>query len=388
VLKIPRTIKILGWVSFFTDVSSEMILPILPLFLKKVLQSTMTSIGIIEGVAEATASLLKVASGWWSDRVNRRKPFVLSGYGLSTLVKPLLALTTSWTQVLGIRFLDRVGKGIRTSPRDALIADSAVQAQRGRSFGFHRMMDTMGAIVGTFIAFCLLAWKIEAYRMVFALSAVPGAVAVALILLFLREKTTEKPLNLNPTSKTNFFKFKFGHQFYFLIGIMVVFTFANISYAFFILRANDLGITAYLIPIIYMVYNLVYAALAMPFGSLSDKWGRANVLLTGIFMMGLLMLGFSLATTVIHAWLLFLFYGAISAVIETIPRAMVSDLVGSEHRASALGMYHTVVGLAALPASFVFGLIWQKLGAQVAFQYGAILCAITFLGLFLYRRKY
>jgi len=206
VLKIPRTIKILGWVSFFTDVSSEMILPILPLFLKKVLQSTMTSIGIIEGVAEATASLLKVASGWWSDRVNRRKPFVLSGYGLSTLVKPLLALTTSWTQVLGIRFLDRVGKGIRTSPRDALIADSAVQAQRGRSFGFHRMMDTMGAIVGTFIAFCLLAWKIEAYRMVFALSAVPGAVAVALILLFLREKTTEKTSQSKPNSKNKFFQ--------------------------------------------------------------------------------------------------------------------------------------------------------------------------------------
>ncbi len=385
--RIPRNIKILGWVSFLTDVSSEMILPILPLFLKNVLKASMTSIGVIEGVAEATASLLKVASGYWSDRVQKRKPFVLAGYSLSAFAKPILAITTTWWQVLAIRFTDRVGKGVRTSPRDALIADTSSASQRGKSFGFHRAMDTFGAALGTLIAFLLLTWKVEAYRLVFALSIIPGFLAVFVLLFLLRESPVADR-KTRPVSTTEQDSGPFPPRLLLLMGIMVVFTFANVSYAFFILKINAMGISVALVPLVYLFYNLVYASLAMPIGMLSDKIGRERVLLSGFFLMTLLLWGFSRAFLDWQAWLLFFFYGIISAIIETIPRTWVSDLAKQAHRGSALGLYHTLVGLAALPASIIFGAIWHSYGSSVAFSYAMIISAVAFILLAIFRRSY
>ena len=385
--KMPKNIRVLGWVSFFTDVSSEMILPILPLFLKNVLRTTMTSIGLIEGVAEATASLLKVASGVWSDRARRRKPFVVAGYGLSTLVKPLLALTTNWVQVLGIRFTDRVGKGIRTSPRDALIADTSDAASRGKSFGFHRSMDTLGAAVGTLLAFLLLSWKIQAYRLVFALSIIPGLAAVLILIFWLKEKP-EKKSSAAGSSRFWMPLTNLPRELWFLLGILVVFAFANVSYAFFILKINQIGISAALVPLVYLFYNLVYALFAMPFGSLSDRFGREQLLLLGFFLMAFLMWGFSKATVAWQAWALFFVYGLTSAITETIPRAMISDWSKRTSRGSALGLYHMVVGLAALPASFIFGAIWHAYGANGAFRYGTIVAAVAVFLLIIFKRSF
>ncbi len=383
--KLPKNIRVLGWVSFFTDVSSEMILPILPLFLKNVLKTTMTSIGLIEGVAEATASLLKVVSGVWSDRSQRRKPFIVAGYGLSTVVKPLLALTSNWVQVLGIRFTDRVGKGIRTSPRDALIADTSGIASRGRSFGFHRALDTLGAAVGTLAAFLLLSWKIQAYRLVFLLSVVPGLVAVFLLLFLLNEKPGTPRLGEAGGWQLPFRELPV--DFWFLLGILAVFTFANVSYAFFILKINQIGISAAMVPLVYLFYNLVYATFAMPFGALSDKMGRERLLLLGFFLMTLLLWGFSKATAAWQAWVLFFVYGLTSAITETVPRALISDWAKKTSRGSALGVYHMAIGLTALPASFIFGAIWHAQGARVAFQYGTSVAAAAVLLLVIFRQK-
>ncbi len=373
--KIPSTIRLLGWVSFFTDVSSEMILPILPLFLRNVLRAGMTSIGLIEGLADATASLLKVVSGYFSDRSRRRKPLVVAGYSLSTLVKPMLAAATQWWHVLLVRFTDRVGKGIRTAPRDALIADASSAHHRGRSFGFHRAMDTAGAIVGTLLAFLVLSLKAQNYRLVFLLAFVPGALAV-LILLSLREPARETQ-SQRPVSPAIFLQM--GSRYYLLLLLMVFGTFANVSYAFFILRANDLGVASRWIPLIYLVYNVVYAAVAMPVGALSDRRGRVPVLISGYLVMALVMFGFAHATLAVHAWLLFLAYGLVSAVLETVPRAFVADMVGSAARGSGLGLYHTTVGLAALPGSVLFGYLWHHFSARVAFYYGAGVSLVAIL---------
>jgi MFS family permease len=381
--KIPKNIRVLGWVSFFTDVSSEMILPILPLFLKNVLKTTMTSIGLIEGVAEATASLLKVASGAWSDRARRRKPFVLVGYGLSTLVKPLLAFTTTWVQVLGIRFADRVGKGIRTSPRDALIADTSATNSRGRSFGFHRSMDTLGAAVGTLLAFFLLSWKVQAYRLIFALSVLPGLTAV-LLLIFLLKESPKKQTEAAPSGTVWLPFHDLPPKLWLLLGILSLFTFANVSYAFFILKINQMGISAAVVPLVYLFYNLIYAGAALPFGSLSDKLGRQRLLLFGFFLMTFLLWGFAQATSVWQAWALFFVYGLTSAITETVPRAMIADWSKQASRGSALGLYHTVVGLSALPASLIFGAIWNRYGATVAFRYGTLVAAGALLLLVLF----
>lgn len=382
--KIPRNIKVLGWVSFLTDISSEMILPILPLFLKNVLKASMTSIGLIEGIAEATASLLKVASGYWSDKTGKRKPFVVAGYSLSAFVKPILSVTTSWGQVLAIRFTDRIGKGLRTSPRDALIADTSAVAQRGKSFGFHRAMDTFGAALGTLIAFLLLTWKVEAYRLVFALSIIPGLLAVLVLVFLLKESPVVDEKHTLAAAKKH--STSIPSHLLLLMGIMVVFTFANVSYAFFILKINAIGISVALVPMVYLFYNLVYASLAMPIGMLSDKIGRGRVLLSGFFLMALLLWGFSRAILSWQAWLLFFFYGITSAIVETIPRAWVSDWAKQAHRGSALGLYHTLVGLAALPASIIFGAIWHSYGSSVAFTYAMIISIVAFILLAVFGR--
>ena len=370
-----KNVIALGFTSFFTDVSSEMILALLPLFLTA-LGAGKTAIGLIEGVAGFTASTLKAFSGWFSDKIRKRKLLVVIVYTLSTITKPFIAVANNWGQVLVVRFLDRVGKGVRTSPRDALIADSIEAKERGKYFGFHRMMDTTGAVVGTLLASLFLFvftrfFKMDLmlqYRTIFWIAIIPGIMAVLTLIFFVKE-----PKFAETKNKIFSFKQALPKKFILFLFVIGVFHLGQFSYAFFILRAADLGVIVPLIPIIYLVYNLVYAGAAMPFGQLADRIGRKNVLSLGLLIGGLMCFGFAFATSPMHAWVLFALAGLAAAIVDTIPRAMVPAMVPAEVKGTAYGLYYMVIGVLDLPASIVVGLLWDITGPVLAFSYGAVL---------------
>ncbi|MCL6517077.1 MAG: MFS transporter [Alicyclobacillus sp.] len=363
-----------GLVSLFTDLSSEMIVPVLPLFLTAVLHVQAGEIGVIEGIAESTASVLKLFSGWLSDQMGRRKPLMLAGYGFSNLIKPLFAVCTSWGQVLFIRFADRFGKGVRGAPRDALIADAATEADRGRAFGFHRAMDTLGAALGPLTAFAVLAALPGHYRMVFWVSAVPGVIAVLLLLVFLREPRTPAPAHRRRGLPRFGFR-ALGGRFMGFSLIAALFALGNSSDAFLILRAQDVGMRAELIPLAYFTFNATYAVFAMPAGVLSDRIGRRGVLVLGYLIFAAIYLGFGVVTSPAGVWALFAVYGLYYAATEGIQKAYVADLVPSGQRGMAMGTFNAIIGLAALPASVVAGALWQAFGPLATFGVSAV-CAL------------
>ena len=378
---ISGNVLIFGLVSFFTDISSEMIYPLLPLFLTTVLGAGPAFLGVIEGVAESTASLLKLVSGIISDRVPRRKPLVLAGYGLSSLARPLVALAASPFAVLLVRFADRVGKGVRTSPRDALIADTTDPALRGKAFGFHRAMDHAGAIVGPLTATFLLAWVVADVRTVFWLAAIPGFIAVLLIVL----KVTD-PERKHSAGESFLGTFPGGKLRSFLI-IAFLFTLGNSSDAFLLLRAGQLGVTPARIPLLWAFFHVVKMVVSTPFGSLSDRIGRRSVIIAGWLVYALAYAGFAHATSEFQIWLLFAFYGLFYGLTEGVEKAFVADLAASGKRGSAFGWYNCAIGIGALPASLLFGFIWQRAGAVAAFYTGASLAACASLALLLLMRQ-
>lgn len=366
---LSRNVLIFGFVSLLTDASTEMILPILPLFLVSI-GAEKAAIGLIEGVAESTSSLLKVFSGWYSDKLERRKGLVASGYGLSTVTKVFFALVRTWPQALAVRFVERVGKGIRTSPRDAIIADSTDPRLMGKAFGFHRAMDTSGAILGSLLAFLLVASF--TYREIFLISVIPGAIAVVLILLIREGKRAVPKARSLSLSLANL-----SREFRLFLAIATIFAVANFSYAFLILRAQDLGVAARETTLYYLLFNVVYAALAMPFGWLSDKMPKRHVIAAGYGVYGLLALGFAMATAPHHALVLFLGYGLFMALIEGTQRAYIPRLVPEEARGTAYGVFHTAIGLAALPASLIAGMLWQTFGAKAPFLFASVLAILA-----------
>lgn len=375
--RIPRNVTVLGILSLLTDASSEMVYPVLPLFLVNVLGAPVTVIGVIESVAEATSSLTKVFSGWLSDRVGHRRPLIALGYTLSNVVKPLLAFAPGWPTVLLLRFADRLGKGVRTAPRDALIADSGTAETRGRDFGFHRALDTLGAAIGPLTAWAVLTLAPGGYRTVFLISAIPGAIAIAVALFAVREsrpragsETAPAPLRLR----------HLGRPFAVFTALSAVFALGNSSDAMLVLRAQDLGAHAALIPLMYFVFNVVGSLLSAPFGSLSDRLGRRGLIAAGFAGYALVYLGFSVAGGPVAPWLLFAAYGVPYALTEGMTRAFVVDLVGPECRATAVGGYTFVLGLAALPASAIAGALWDGVGHGVPFAVSAGLMALAALG--------
>jgi MFS family permease len=359
-------IIVLGVASMLTDISTEMIFPLFPLFTVEVLGASAAAIGLIEGIAESTASLLKVASGWWSDKIRRRKPIVVAGYGLSTIVKPALAAATSWPHALVVRFADRVGKGVRTSPRDALIADSTRKKVRGKAFGLHRALDTVGAVVGPAIAFLLL--PLLGYRWVFLIAAIPAIIAVLVLVLFVKEVKKGHKIS-RPVIKG----VSFSPEFKFYLAIAAIFALGNFSWAFFILAAKNLGIAAEYTILLYMFSNLIYALASLPAGLLSDRVGRRPVIAFGYAIFGVTCVGFALVGSAWLAIFLFALYGLFKGITDGVQKAYVSDLVAPQVRGTAMGAFDTAVGLAAFPASFVVGIIWYSVGAWAAFTYGAVL---------------
>ncbi len=372
---LDRNIFSLGWVSFFTDASSEMIYPLLPVFLTAVLGVGTTFVGVIEGIAEATASFLKLFSGWLSDRVGKRKFLVLCGYTLSSFIRPFVAAATAGWHVLLVRFMDRVGKGIRTSPRDALIADSTLEGEQGKAFGFQRAMDHAGAVIGPLIAFFLLTFITQEYRMVFWLAFIPGVFALLILIRGVSERKPNPPASAAP--KIQLSLRPFDRRFRFFLLVIVLFSLGNSSDAFLILKAKDAGVPVSLLPILWMVLHISKSLSATPGGILSDRLGRKGVLISGWFLYCGVYLAFARADTPETIWVLFAIYGLFYGLTEGGERALVAELVPSQLRGTAYGLYNFSIGISTLPASVFMGLLWENFGSKAAFSFGAILALLA-----------
>ena len=396
ILGYNRNVFLLGLVSLFTDLSNEIILRTIPLFLANVLGVRTSVIGLVEGVAESTSTVLKIFSGWFSDRVGKRKPLTVLGYGLSSLSKPFLYFAGSWPAVFAVRFIDRVGKGIRTSPRDALIADSTPPNEMGRAFGLHRTLDPLGAVLGTALAGLLVLWGQKGtivldrttFRYLVLLSIVPAAISVVLLVAGVKEPG--KPLYEKPGKKetANSQKKKVGlglkdfkKGFIAFLVINVIFTLGNSSDAFLILRAQKLGTTLAGIFFLLAAFNVVSSLLSLPAGKLSDRWGRKTLLLFGWAVYALVYLGFAYARAPWHIWVLYSVYGAYYGITDGVARAFVADVVDPGQRGTAYGLYNMAVGISAFPASFAAGVLWDRFGSPAPFIFGAVLALAAALGL-------
>lgn len=379
---ITFNIIILGVASMLTDVSSEMIFALLPFFIKYELHSDYTFLGLIEGMAETVTSFVRIWSGWLSDKIKKRKPLAVAGYAVSATLKPFFAIATSPIHVLLVRVSDRFGKGVRTPPRDALIADSVEADTRGKAYGFHRSMDTLGAVIGPLTAFLL--FPIIFYRGVFLASFIPAAAAVLLLLIFVKEKPAKQVGKVSSFSlelKSLSPEFK---KYLFVAGL---FAFSNFSYAFFLLRAQSIGIKESYAVLLYMLFNIVYVLFAFPSGILADRVGKRLMISFGYFMFGITCLGFAFAYSSIHAVFLFISYGVFHAAVDTVQRAIVPDFVAPEVRGSAFGVLHTVIGLVALPSSVIAGVLSELVDPTLPFKIGAIIALISSFLLLAFTRQ-
>jgi MFS family permease len=368
---------LLGLVSLFTDISSEIVYPLIPLYLVATLGATPAIVGVIEGFAESLASLLKVFSGAASDKMNKRKPLAIFGYGFSGLSKILIILSTSWHWVLWGRIGDRFGKGVRTAPRDALIAESADQARLGWAFGLHRMLDSLGAVIGVALAFYFFTSYQGDYKAVFVWSLLPAFLGV--VTLFLVKEAKEpaeklkKQISLNWSSLHPRLK-KF---------LIVVFLFAlgNSSNQFLLLRASDMGYSTQSVILLYLVFNVIYTLAAFPAGVLSDRIGRRTLLVAGYIFYGLVYLGFALVSKGQFLWLLFGVYGLYSALTEGVEKALVAEIAPDDQKATLLGLHATLVGIGLLPASIIGGALWKYFGSSATFYFGGVMGLLAAFGL-------
>jgi MFS family permease len=378
----------LGLVSLFTDISSEMVYPLVPIFATTVLGAPVAFVGLVEGIAESTASLLKVFSGWLSDRLEGRKNLTIAGYALSAIAKPILIGASSVSYILAYRIIDRTGKGIRTAPRDALIADSSDCDNYGKSFGFHRMMDTIGAMIGPALAFLLLPVfaahsSSKGYRELFVLAVVPAFIGVIILIAFVKERRAPKPDGCEtPAEKPKLSLKPFDRRFKLFLIVVLVFTLGNSSDAFLILRAKNAGMAVAMIPLAYLLFNTINAALATPAGIVSDRLGRFWVMALGFLIFAGVYLGFALADSQLIIWVMFALYGFYYAFTESIFKAYTADLVPENLRGTAYGLLNMTMGIALLPASLFAGWLWTNISVRAPFFFGAGMAAVA-LGLLL-----
>ncbi|HML59333.1 MAG TPA: MFS transporter [Solidesulfovibrio sp.] len=375
---LPRTVIKLGWVSFFTDVASEMLYPVVPLFLTTALGAPVAVLGIIEGVAEAIVSLMKGLSGWHCDKIGRRVPYIRWGYGLAALSKPLMALAFSWPLIFLARSIDRFGKGLRTTARDALIADTVEASRGGRAYGFHRMMDTSGAIIGVLCSMGLLALLPGQYRTIFLIATIPGIAAVWLT-FGLKEEHSRNRLDTTtgtciPRQKKALPKFSKGY--WITLGLLGIFAFANSSDTFLILRAKNLGLSDLQTIFGYTLFNAVYALSAYPLGLLSDRFGRWRMVIFGWIIYSIVYFGFAFSG-VSAVWFLFPFYGLFMGLTEGVGKALIRDKIDEAHKGTAMGLFHMCLGFSSLAGSVVAGLLWDSISPEAPFILGGSIALLA-----------
>ena len=370
---ISKNVFTLGMVSFFNDIASEMIYPLVPIFLTSVLGAPVAVVGLIEGISESTASLLKVLSGWFSDKFKRRKPFVVAGYSLSSLSRIILSLAFSWPIVLLARFIDRFGKGTRTSARDALITESSDQSIRGKAFGFHRSLDTSGAVIGPLLGLLAIRLLNNNFRLVFFLAFIPAFIGVLLLISQVKETRKKE-------SSSTRFQFNWADlnpSFKIFLFISLIFSLGNSSDAFLILRSENMGLSLSLVILAYVLFNITYALFSIPAGIISDKIGPRKVLLSGFILFSVVYLLFGLIHSSLYLWFLFPAYGIYMALTEGVGKAYVSNLVPVEKTGTSFGIYQTMIGLSTFFSSFISGLLWDKVSVSAPFIYGSIMALLA-----------
>jgi MFS family permease len=393
-LGINRNVFVLGWVSFFTDVSSEMIFRAFPLFLSNVLGIGPSIIGLIEGLGYSAANLIKIASGWFSDRLGERKWITASGYSLSTIVKPFLLIASGWGSALVIRVLERAGKGIRISPRDALIADCTTDGTAGRGFGFQKAMDSFGAMVGIAIAAVLIYFLLGpdtvlmtegVFHWLVIIGVIPAAIAVLLIVFFVKQtrasRAEREAANHIPRPKV------LDKRFVIFLTVMTLFNLGNSADAFLILRANNVGISLFYVFLLLILYNLIYAVVSFPVGKLSDRIGRKQIIVFGwgIYVITYILL--ALAPSEWYMLIIAITYGLYGGLADGVSKAFVADMVSPCRRGLAYGLYHGMVGFALLLASVIAGVLWEKINPSAAFYFGAAMSGLAMIGMIFFVKE-
>lgn len=366
-----RNIFYTGLTSFLTDTSVKMVYSVMPMFLLSI-GASKTSLALIEGIAESTASLVKAVSGFWSDRIGRNKPFMLIGYGLSALIIPLYTLVVSPIQVLLLRFIERFGKGIRTAPRDSLIAGSIVKGDSGRSFGLQKAMDNSGAIAGPLIAFFMLTALPGNYRLIFLIAGIPALLAIAVIAFGIKEAGKQK--------HELFRKFHFRDfpaQYWFFLAIVFIFTLGNSTDALLLVKANEAGLKVAFIPLVFLLTNAVSVAASIPLGSLADRIGKEKILISGFLIYAIVYFGFGFSEGKGALVALFALYGLYSAATDGIQKAFISDTIDSNKKGTGLGIYNGLLGITLLPASLIAGVLYDKVNSSVPFYFGAVTASIS-----------
>jgi MFS family permease len=373
--KIPRNVWVLGLVSFFNDVASEMVYPIVPIFMTQVLKASTTAVGLVEGIAESTAALTKFIFGYLSDKFQKRKPFVAFGYTFSALSKGVIGLASSWPLVLFSRFLDRLGKGLRTGSRDALLLQNTDEKNKGFIFGFHRAFDSAGAVLGPILGLLLIYFFGNNLRLIFYLATIPGILGVLLLILLVKEEKT------NPSKSTK--KFSFSWKFLnpkvklFLL-ISFIFALGNSSDAFLILRAKNLGLTTQMAVFVYVLYNLVQTLLSTPLGKLSDKVGHRKMFAFGLLVFSFVYLSFGAIANSLFLWFLFPIYGIYIAATDGVSKAYLGEFINEKEAGSVYGLYQMLLALASFFASFIGGILWTKINPSSTFYFGAIMAFLSF----------
>lgn len=375
-----RNIVFTGLTSFLTDASVKMVYSVMPMFLLSI-GASKTSLALIEGIAESTASLVKALSGFWSDKIGKNKPFMLFGYTLSALIIPFYTFVVSPMQVLLLRFIERFGKGIRTAPRDSLIAGSVINGETGKSFGFQKAMDNSGAIAGPLIAFALLSILPGNFRLIFLFAGIPAILSIFVIIFGIREAKKEKHELF-----TRFHFREFPAKYYFFLAIIFIFTLGNSTDALLLVKANEVGVKVAFIPLVYLVTNTVSVFAAIPLGTLSDRVGKEKLLIVGFIIYAVVYYGFGVTTSTGSIVSLFALYGLYSAATDGIQKAFISDIVDNNKKGTGLGIYNALLGVTLLPASLIAGFLYDRVNSSLPFYFGAATATVSALLMLIFYR--
>ncbi len=380
-----RNVFFIGLLSFFGGISQDIFAPLLPIYLGSVLHFDKAFIGLADGILNSSVSIFKIVAGYLSDKLHSRKRLIFLGYLLSAISRPLLAIFSGSIGVILLRFLDGAGKGIKDAPKDALLADSTVTTNRGKSFGVYRALDTFGSVVGPVLLsglLLLLASNDSKYQIIFLITALPLVITL-LIIIFKVKETGDDVRSVKKESGKSL-----PASFYIFLAIVLFFSFASSSDTFLILRSQDLGVGIIAIPLVYAVFNFIYAAASIPLGSLSDRIGREKVIILGWAFFAITYFGFALANQAYQAWILFGLYGIYHATAEGVSKAFIADIVGSGYRGRAYGIYNSAIGLIALPSSLLAGLLWEKYGSGAPFMFATLIAIIAIIFLLLFLKFY